>query len=115
MIGAEELTYESVIRAMEQGDLYMSTGPEIHSLTLSGNMLRVTCSPAASVNVETSGRWAKIKTAQEKGQTITEAEFDITKFLDSFRDEPEAFIRLKVTAPDGTYAATRAYRTRMLL
>jgi len=114
MIGAEELTYESVIQAMEQGDLYMSTGPEIHSLTLCGNLLRVTCSPAASVNVETSGRWAKIKTAQEKGQTITDAEFDLSKFLEGLREEPEAFIRLTVTAPDGTYAATRAYRIREL-
>ena len=32
MIGAEELTYDSVIEAMEKGNLYASTGPEIYEV-----------------------------------------------------------------------------------
>lgn len=115
MIGAKELTYESVIQAMEQGNLYMSTGPEIHSLTFADNTLRIACSPVSSINLESNGRFVRRCTAAEKGETITEAEMDLTKWVDGFREVPEAFIRVTVTAADGTYAATRAYRINELL
>jgi hypothetical protein len=47
--------------------------------------------------------------AGENGATVTSAEFDLSTWFEKSAGNPDAFIRLTVTAPDGTYAATRAY------
>ena len=108
MIGAEALTYEKVIQAMEKGNLYATCGPEITSLTLDGNILRLTCSDAREVALQSQARFAR-RCAGENGASITEAEFDLTTWFEKSAGNENAFIRLTVTAPDGTYAATRAY------
>lgn len=104
MIGAERLTYDAVVEAMEKGDLYASCGPEIHSLTLEGPKLRITCTEAAQICLETQARHA-----QRAAGGITEAEFDLSVWMEKSKGDPNAFFRLTVTAPDGSYAATRAY------
>ena len=108
MIGAEKLEYGTVIEAMERGDLYASCGPEINSLTWDGASLHITCSPAARVQVLTHTRCAKLAYAGE-GEPITEASFDMSGWLKRFREKENAFLRLIVTAADGSYAVTRAY------
>lgn len=113
MVGAAELTYGSVIDALEKGDFYMSCGPEILSLTTDGNTLKVTCSDARQVTLETQGRFA-CRTAAVGEDWIHTAEFDLTEFLEVFSDDPTAYILLTVTAPDGSYATTRAYYLKEL-
>ena len=108
MIGAEKLEYGAVIEAMERGDLYATCGPEIIALTLEGNTLRLTCSEAREVALQSHARFAR-RCAGENGAPITEAEFDLTTWFEKSAGNENAFIRLTVTAPDGTYAATRAY------
>lgn len=105
MIGAEELTYDGVIKAMEKGDLYASCGPLIHSLTLDGSKLHITCDKAYQVCLETNARHAQ----RVAGEDLTEAEFDISVWLEKSQGDPNAFIRLTVYAQNGKYAATRAY------
>lgn len=105
MIGAKKLTYEAVIEAMEKGELYASCGPEIKSLTLEGTMLRIECSEAAQICVETQARYAK----RAAGDGITEAEFDLSVWMEKSQGDPNAFFRLTVYAQNGQYAATRAY------
>lgn len=105
MIGAKELTYESVIEAMEQGNVYASCGPLIHSLTLDGTVLRITCTEAAEICLETHARYA----LREAGDRLTEAEFDLSTLVEKGGREPNAFFRLTVAAADGSYAVTRAY------
>ena len=106
MVGASELRYDSVINALEKGDFYMSCGPEIFSLTIEENILKVTCSDARQIALESHGRFAR-RAANDDGTFIREAEFDLTKFFEKADDS--MYIHLTVTAPDGTYAATRAY------
>ena len=108
MVGAQELRYDSVIDALEKGDFYMSCGPEIHSLTLEDNILRISCSDAQHILLETHSRFARRAQAVD-GAYLREAEFDLTKLFEQSGDIPEAYFRLTVTAPDGTYAATRGY------
>ena len=108
MIGAEALTYSKVIEAMEKGDVYASCGPEITSLTLDGSTLRITCSQAKEITLQSQARYA-LRCAGESGETITEGEFDLSTWLEKSAGNENAFIRLTVTAPDGTYAVTRAY------
>ena len=106
MIGTDSLTYEKVIEAMEKGDLYMSTGPRIHSLFLEDGILQVTCTEAARILVETGNRHRR----QAVGSpTLTQASLDMTQWLEKSQNEPDTFFRVTVTAPDGSYAATRAY------
>lgn len=105
MVGAQKLDYNSVIEALEQGNLYASSGPEVKSLTWDGVNLRVTCSECVSVQVMTQTRIAHRKT----GTAITEAEFDMSKWLRRSAGKENAFLRLILTAADGSYAVTRGY------
>lgn len=109
MICAPALTYDSVIAAMERGDIYASCGPEIHSICLEDNTLTLTCSEAAQVCLETQARYA-LRCAGENGTPITTAQFDLSVWKQKSNSDPNAYIRFTVTAPDGSYAATRAYR-----
>ena len=113
MIGAEKLEYNSVIEAMEKGDLYMSCGPEILELSVEDDVLRFRCSPASHVMLETHARIAKYVKG-ENGEPITEGEISLSRFLERSAGDDRAFFRLTVFAPDGTYAATRAYRLEEL-
>ena len=108
MVGAQTLDYGSVIRALEQGDFYMSCGPEIFGITMQENTLKITCSQAREIVLESNGRFARRAEAAE-GDFLREAEFDLSVFKEKTRDYPEAFVYLTVKAADGTYAATRAY------
>jgi len=113
-VGAKELTYDTVIKALEDGDFYMSCGPEIKELTIENNMLRIACSPASRINLESHGRFARSVRA-EKGETLNGAEFDLSVFFEKAQGDPDMFIRLTVYGTDGTYAATRAYFLNELL
>ncbi|MBQ6991179.1 MAG: hypothetical protein IJN58_08990 [Clostridia bacterium] len=107
MVGAERLEYGSVIRALEQGDFYMSCGPEIFSLSIDGDLLKITCTDVREIRLESHGRFARAAHGSQ-GQWLREAEFDIANFFKK-ADREDMFLRITVTAPDGTYAATRAY------
>ncbi len=107
MLGAEKLEYSSVITALENGDFYMSTGPEIKSLAIEGNMVKITCSDARHVTLENHGRFAR-RVGADGENWITQAEFDISDFFLKAHDD-NSYITLTVIAPDGSYASTRAY------
>jgi hypothetical protein len=107
MVGAKELSYGAVIEAMERGDLYASCGPEIKSLTLDGDLLSITCSQVARIQVVSHTRWVAMTHDEEKG--LTEATFDIAKWRKASGSNPDAFLRLIVTDKIGRYAVTRAY------
>lgn len=113
MVGASELEYSSVIEALEKGDFYMSCGPEITGLRVEDNVLKVTCSDAQRINMETHGRLAAVVHAE--GEPLREAEFPLDDLFAKTEGDPAAFIYITVTAPDGSYAATRPYYLRDLL
>jgi len=106
MVGAEKLEYGCVMDALARGDLYSSCGPQIHSLTWDDGILRVTCSPAAKIQLVKQRRPDRLIW----GEGITEAEFEMRRWYEFSADEPNAWFYLIVTAADGTYAVTRAYR-----
>lgn len=110
MVGAEQLAYEPVIRALEKGDFYMSCGPQIHSLSLDDGFLDIECSDASLIIVETHARAARRVEAQP-GSPMNHARIDLTKFFYWSHEVPREteFFRVTVFAPDGSYAATRAY------
>lgn len=107
MVGAKELRYDRVIEALETGDFYMSCGPEIEELSLEGTTLKVICSDAQKICMETHGRRADVVAAEN--EPIREATFQLEKLLEQAENEPEAFLYITVIAPDGAYAITRPY------
>ena len=109
MVGAEKLEYDSVITALEKGDFYASTGPEIHSLTLDGSVLRVTCTDARHITLESGDRYGRCAMPIHNDGLLREAAFDISDWLASRNDDPTAWLRLVVHGPYGHYAATRGY------
>lgn len=108
MVGADRLDYDSVIQALEKGDFYMSCGPEIFSLTIEDGILRIRCSDVKKITLESHGRFSR-RVEAEAGSCIREAEFDLNKFIVKADGDPGIYVNLTVTAPDGSYAATRAY------
>ena len=113
MVGASKLSYDSVIEALEKGDFYMSCGPQITGLRVDGNVLKVSCSDAQRINMETHGRFAKVVLAED--QPLREAEFSLDNFIEKADSDPNAFIYITVTAPDGSYATTRPYYLKDLV
>ena len=105
MVGAEKLEYGCVMDALARGDLYSSSGPEIHSLTWDQGLLRVTCSPAATIRLIKNSRSFRLAW----GEGITEAEFDLRIWYDNAKERGGWFYLL-ITAADGTYAVTKAYK-----
>lgn len=113
MVGAKELTYDSVIDALEKGDLYMSCGPEIYSVYVEDNKLKVTCSDARKVCMLSHGRFARSVPA--KDGPIRSAEFDLEYFLNGTKDDPGAYVCVMVIDQNGNYATTPAYYLKELL
>lgn len=110
MVGAEKLEYGSVIEALEKGDFYASSGPEIHSLTVEDDIVTITCSGAVSINMLSHCRIRK-RVLAEPGHQLFTAQFDISSWLRNCMDEwkDKAFVRFIVTDPMGRKAYTRAY------
>lgn len=107
MIGAEEFTYEGLIRALQKGDFYSvaaqdgtEAGPEIYKFSLEDNKLHIKCSPVDKIYVQTWGRDC-LRAAAQPGQTITEADFILTG--------REGYIRLTIRDDHGRTANSNAY------
>ena len=102
MIGADELTYDKVISAMEKGEFYCTSGrdnpPQIHALYVEDNTIKVDCSPA--VDVMMNGYCRAFR--RETGNGITHAEFPL--------DPNDVYFRITVRDARGNNAHTHAYK-----
>ena len=112
MIKAPRLEYSAVTGAMERGDFYSSSGPEIKEFYIEGGVLYVECTPARWIYINTERRDAFTKGGCDA--EITSATFNISAYLSETEKEKdrltrEPFIRLTVVDKDGGDARTRAY------
>ncbi len=110
MVAARSLAYGDVIDALENGDFYASTGPEITSLTLANGELRITCSPCRSISVETEFRIG-YRAVAPAGETLQEASFKMRRWFDRCvpGSEDRAYFRVTLEDAAGRRAYTRAY------
>ncbi len=100
MILPEEFTYDSVIDAMEKGEMYASRGPLFEEISMEGNKIYIRCSPVKHIHVLNGGKQPKYLFAEE-GKWLTEAEFEIN---------PRAlFVRTTIVDEKGRTADTRGY------
>lgn len=105
VIKADRLDYESVSAALEAGNFYASTGPEIYSLIFEDGKVSVTCSDAQTVSCITGVRTAR-RAPGDSWRIINGAEFDIPA--------ESRWFRIEVKGPDGHCAYTNAYFTDTL-
>ena len=101
MLEADKLEYAAVIKALENGRFYSTTAPEIYELYYEDGYVHIACSPCADVSMTTLGRKG-IRLEAPKGETITEASFEIDAQL-------YGMIRFRLTDKLGRKAWTNAY------
>ena len=100
-INAEKLEYGEIMTALQNGDFYASTGPEIFSLTREGNTVTIECSAAKRILVLANTRHAQVFCA-ENGEGITKTTFELS--------ESDSYFRIRVEDFDGNKAYTQAYK-----
>ena len=107
VIGAPELEYSQITKALENGQFYSSTGnykhtgPEIKSLVFEDGKVKIKTSDVRSIQILHNIRSCDIVNA-ERGKTVNEAEFDVKE---------AKWFRLVVTDTEGFKAYTNAYFT----
>ena len=100
VIRADRLDYPTIINALENGDFYSSSGPEIKELYIEDNKVKISCSPARHIRFTTDGRTAKSVNAVGD-KYIEYGEFELNGKC--------AYVRVQVTGTDGTLAHSNAY------
>ena len=114
MVGAEKLTYDSVIEALEEGDFYASTGAEIYDLYMEDQKLHFRCSDALSVTVDSGLRFAAREVPTAPDRLLREGVIDLKKWFAfcegaNEQNQNRKWFKMVVHGPCGDYAATRAF------
>ena len=105
MIKAEKLEYGAVTQALLDGHFYASEGPEIHELYYDSddNRVHIKTTEAVRILMTTGNRHNNAKTAERKGETVTETSFKL--------EQPDTdYVRFIVRDREGKEAYTHAYR-----
>ncbi len=106
VIAAPELTYDALIKALEEGSFYATSGtsthvgPEIKSIVLEDGRVTIKTSPVRSIQIITSARSSRIS-LPKPGELSTEASFDIKG--------TEGWFRFVVIDSEGYKAYSNAY------
>lgn len=112
MVKAESLDYDTIFAALERGDFYASTGPEIDELYLEDGILKIKSSGAKEICINTERRVAWRKCA-EGSETLGDVEFDMSRYLSNsdttIKGPGRPFFRVTLIAPDGKMAYSRGY------
>jgi hypothetical protein len=113
MMKMTKLDYPSVIEAMEKGEFYESTGPEIYELSIEDGVIRVVCSKAVDITLSTGRRYSKTILAKD-GEYLECVELDIRDHLERCEKVVQEvgvnpYIRITVKDGQGNCAYTRAY------
>jgi len=99
MVMAKDLSYPSVIEALESGNFYSSMGPEIKELTVDGAKVHMECSPARKIIMHYGSKKTQYFASFE--DDLTSADFTIPE------DAP--YVRFTVIDKNGRAADTRGY------
>lgn len=111
-VKANKLNYESVFNALENGDFYSSTGPEIKELFIEDGKIKIKTSKVNQIALSSERRYNKCIV----GNDLEEAVFDINEYIIKSKKEitNNHYIRLTVVDSKGKIAYTRGYRINEL-
>lgn len=79
-VRAASLTPEALLAALKVGHYYSTQGPQLHTVAIEQDTLRIQCSPAASVVVSGTGMYAH----HIHGVEVTDCAFSLEPFRGSF-------------------------------
>ena len=96
MVQADELTKESLFKAIDEGRFYCSQGPEIRQITVEDERIHVECSEAERVIFYSNLVWANDRCVVKPG--MTEAEYIARP------ENGETFVRIQVMDKEGRSA-----------
>ena len=99
-INADKLDYSTIMQALQKGDFYASTGPQIFSLTLENGVVYIQTSPCQKIDLLTRGRRTKTAIAPI-GKHLMDASFVL--------QDNDGYFRIRVTDENGKTAYTQAY------
>lgn len=100
MVIAPELTYQGVVRALEAGKFYATTGPEIRSLSIRDGVAELECSDAVRVTMHMSPKFAQ-NVWDPQGKCLNSATFQIP--------EEAPYVYFTVEDAQGHKAHTHAF------
>jgi len=100
MILSDSLSYDSVISAMEHGEMYASSGPLIHEISLEDGIVHIECSPSKRIILHTGSKAPKFEIAP-KGQTVSSADLKL--------DPIAPYLRVMVIDEEGGIATSRGF------
>ncbi len=100
MILPDAFTYDSVISAMEKGEMYSSMGPIFKEVSMVGNKIHIECSEVERITVFTGSKKPKSRFATVN-ETVTSADFEI--------DDRAKFVRVSIVDKYGKFADTRGF------
>jgi len=102
-VKAESLEPEVLLKALKLGDYYSSQGPQIHSLSISGNELDIECSPVDAIIVVGGTSRSAIRT----GRSVSRTTVDLTQLEKGlFVPDPSPWLRVTVMDASGKRAWT---------
>jgi hypothetical protein len=102
-VKSESLEPEALLTALKNGDYYSSQGPQIYELSISGDEVRVVCSPVNAISVLTHNS----RTIQRMGKYITEATLNLKDLERSWTKLPKSpWIRIALIDAAGKRAWT---------
>lgn len=101
VVKAEELTYPSVMKAIENGNFYASIGPEIYELYCEDDKVHIKCSDADRILFNCQVRKADVAYA-ENGVPVTETTFELPR-------KGFGYFRITIVDATGKTACTNAY------
>jgi hypothetical protein len=110
MVGAEKLEYTAVMEALEKGDFYASTGPELYEVSIDEGILTVRCSDAQRIVLDSGTRHAKAIFPKSPDRAVRSGKFDLKNWLAACTGESKMdWVRISVYDAYGNFASTRAF------
>ena len=100
MIMPEDFTYNSIIEAMETGEMYSSMGPIFKEVSITGRQVHIECSDVERIAVFTGSKSPKVQYA-DIGSTINCADIEI--------DDRAKYFRVSICDKFKRYADTRGF------
>ena len=105
-VKAQSLDPDALLAALKAGDFYSSQGPELHSISLKGKLIDITCSPVGTITVVCGNSRSCVK----MGKAITSASFDLAKLETGWLlKKPSPWFRITAIDHAGKRAWSNAY------
>ena len=99
---ADRLEYDDIINALDNGDCYCSSGPQIKEVSIDGDTVNIKTTDAQRITILSESRKTYSLPAK-KGQSVNEFTCEIDKELTG------KFILIHVEDNSGNHAMTRAF------